>query len=635
MGPLTCFKRSGAQGCIGLRPAIYFLCAITLGCLSCKQQGEQHRAAGTAVSFRAAGPQAQTAEPADSPADARRGVEKALQRLPQCESLARFRAFALEEAEEDDRIALLQWTPPKQVTRAQRSAVQKVMRRYLTLCGTPEVVQLTCELLRFETVADGTAAADSPSLQAMRRFVQAFAQRADLQMQTYAAGSVWELSLGHGPHNLALVSHADVAPVGPGWTQAPFKPQVVQGRLYGRGSEANKGPLAASLVVLRTLSQMGLVPPGRVSLLIGTGAEQDWSGMQSFVKKEPAARQTLVLDGVFPLSHAEQGTVHWALAAPMAVRKKSTQTFIEDVEAGLSGLQVPGMAKLRLRVGASADAGAAKPGRRGEVIQNPAAQRRVLIKTLRTACASEQLMRDSRAKASDSPLAVCDLDAEGATRTVTLKVFGATASTAYAEQGDNALSRLARICQRLDLAPNGAASLLQAIHKTMAQDDRGRPLGLAVTQLVPTQFNVLGGQAHLEVTLHRPGALSRAAFAGQLDAALQGLQRSVDARITCPWAPSIGDATVPQAHDHLVESLVSLFEGAWEQQQQQQHATAAQLKPQTLVESTYAQLFAGAVTFGPRLPGATVQARRADEFIEVSTLSLLLQVYSGALLQLE
>ncbi len=69
---------------------------------------------------------------------------------------------------------------------------------------------------------------------------------------------------GPDPDRLTLIvnGHLDVVPVGAdGWSHDPFDPQVIDGRLYGRGTADMKGGIAAAVSALEVLDRAG-VPPG-------------------------------------------------------------------------------------------------------------------------------------------------------------------------------------------------------------------------------------------------------------------------------------------------------------------------------------------------------------------------------------
>lgn len=67
---------------------------------------------------------------------------------------------------------------------------------------------------------------------------------------------------GPGPRPTLIVNgHLDVVPVLlDAWTQDPFSPTVVDGRLYGRGSADMKGGIAAAVCALDALARSGRAP---------------------------------------------------------------------------------------------------------------------------------------------------------------------------------------------------------------------------------------------------------------------------------------------------------------------------------------------------------------------------------------
>ncbi|HET6346875.1 MAG TPA: M20/M25/M40 family metallo-hydrolase, partial [Myxococcota bacterium] len=269
-----------------------------------------------------------------------------------CRDMASFRAHLLQTVDAPDRSVVEAWHPPRPVARAARPFVEAMARRYMKECGGHETVELTQQLIAFGTVSTQQSPHDGADFKTMAAFLREWSRKANLRFDVFGNNDAWEVSFGAGPRNLAFVAHADVVPPGTGWTRSPFKAEILDGKLYGRGAEDDKGPLAAALVAMRTLAVTGLPPPGRLTTIIGTGEENDWIGMERYVRATPRARTTLSLDADFPVTVAENGLVAWHLGAPMSsTTARPTRPRILEARAGDLLTQVPSTATAVIKPG--------------------------------------------------------------------------------------------------------------------------------------------------------------------------------------------------------------------------------------------------------------------------------------------
>ncbi len=112
-----------------------------------------------------------------------------------------------------------------------------------------ELVTLTCDLMRFESVAERP-----DQLEAVISYVTAYlADLPDLALERSAVGGKHALVVALRPTRtpaLMLNGHLDVVVGRP----AQFTPEVRDGRIYGRGSQDMKGSCAVMLRLLRDLA---------------------------------------------------------------------------------------------------------------------------------------------------------------------------------------------------------------------------------------------------------------------------------------------------------------------------------------------------------------------------------------------
>ena len=72
---------------------------------------------------------------------------------------------------------------------------------------------------------------------------------------------------------IGVLGHLDVVPEGDGWTYHPYGAEIHQGKIYGRGTVDDKGPIIAALYGLKAIKDAGLKLSKRVRILFGTNEE--------------------------------------------------------------------------------------------------------------------------------------------------------------------------------------------------------------------------------------------------------------------------------------------------------------------------------------------------------------------------
>ncbi|KAK8778812.1 hypothetical protein V5799_019850 [Amblyomma americanum] len=109
-------------------------------------------------------------------------------------------------------------------------------------------------------------------------------------------------STNHDPKRKTLLvyGHLDVQPAhkDDGWETEPFQPVEKDGRLYGRGTAHNKGPLTACIWALCAFLQSAGRPPLNVRLLIDNMQEVDSQGMAAYLKSDKRSEYLKAVDYV-------------------------------------------------------------------------------------------------------------------------------------------------------------------------------------------------------------------------------------------------------------------------------------------------------------------------------------------------
>jgi succinyl-diaminopimelate desuccinylase len=114
--------------------------------------------------------------------------------------------------------------------------------------------------------------------------------------------------IGQGEQMIGVLGHLDVVPVGDlsAWDSLPFEPEIRDGRLYGRGTQDDKGPTLAALFAVKALLQSGVVLTKRIRFIFGTDEETLWRCIERYLEKEEIPQCGFTPDASFPLIHAEK-----------------------------------------------------------------------------------------------------------------------------------------------------------------------------------------------------------------------------------------------------------------------------------------------------------------------------------------
>lgn len=121
--------------------------------------------------------------------------------------------------------------------------------------------------------------------------------------------------IGAGEQLVGVLGHLDV--VHPGnlvdWATDPFDPVERAGRLYGRGTQDDKGPMLAALFAAKALLDAGLSFNKRLRFIFGADEETLWRCINRYKEKEEWPDLGFSPDSKFPLTYAEKGLLQLQL----------------------------------------------------------------------------------------------------------------------------------------------------------------------------------------------------------------------------------------------------------------------------------------------------------------------------------
>lgn len=201
-----------------------------------------------------------------------------------------------------------------------------------------EMIETLQKVLRFETVTTdalpgmpfGKNNADCLA------YVLKKARKWDLSPTT--ATTTRDISICRRRQNaevFGVLGHLDVVPVTEGWIAPPFGGEIIDGKIYGRGTMDDKGPMIACLYAAKALKMSGFRPRRTLRLIFGCDEENNMACIKYYKTKVKMPDLAISPDGDFPVINVEKGIY----AMELDVGKVSDAVL--DISAGSRTNVVP------------------------------------------------------------------------------------------------------------------------------------------------------------------------------------------------------------------------------------------------------------------------------------------------------
>lgn len=107
---------------------------------------------------------------------------------------------------------------------------------------------------------------------------------------------------------LGILGHLDVVPSkAEEWLYPPYAAEIHDGKLYGRGTMDDKGPMIACLYAVKALKEAGFTPSKTIRLIFGCDEESGMQCVEHYFSKMPYPTVSFSPDGDFPVINREKG----------------------------------------------------------------------------------------------------------------------------------------------------------------------------------------------------------------------------------------------------------------------------------------------------------------------------------------
>ena len=398
-------------------------------------------------------------------------------------------------------------------------------------------------------------------------------------------GYVGVIDLNQQETALHILGHLDVVDAGEGWTvTSAFEPKLVDGLLYGRGTDDDKGPMVAALLAMKAVKDLGLPLQKNVRMILGTDEETGFRDINWYYARHPYAPYTISPDADFPIINIEKG--HYQPTFTAAWEQETALPRVTSLTGGPRLNMVPPKAQA-LVAGLT-----------------PAA-----IQTACDALALEPEITFTLTPREDGVHSLCS---------------GVGAHGSTPEEGHNAQTALVALLAALPLADCPSTRAIRALRDLFPHGDfTGQALGIA-------QQDDLSG--HLSLAFTRI-TLDDTGLEGRFDSRTPLCANDENTRLVAETALAKAGFTVtgeidPPHHVPAEDPFIQVLAKCYEMYSgRESHCVA-------IGGGTYVHGIPGGVAFGASMPGFVSNLHGPDERVNVKDLLTAAKIYAQVILEL-
>ena len=388
---------------------------------------------------------------------------------------------------------------------------------------------------------------------------------------------------------LGIPVHLDVVPEGSDWTYEPFTAEIIDGKMYGRGTTDNKNSVVAIFFALKALKESGFIPSKNIRIILGLDEETGWKGMKKYLEKVTPPDFGFVPDADFPAINGEKGIIEFELAKKLAKTNEKGIT-IRKIEGGNAPNMVPDYARAVIMDQVNDDFDAVKDA-----------------------------IADFRSRRGYK------INGKGVGKAFEIITHGLSAHGSMPETGLNAISIMMLFLSELKIANESLKEFIDFYNEKIGFDTDGAGLGIALSDEPSGNLSLniglvdMDGEAIiLTCDARYPVTMTEDNVYDALAPILPTYNLGIVKKNSKPsiYMPVDGE---------FISTLMDVYK---------ENTGDSSSTPIVIGGGTYARAIPNAVAFGPRFPGSPDLMHQKDEYVKIDDLIKAACIYADAIYRL-
>ena len=382
------------------------------------------------------------------------------------------------------------------------------------------------------------------------------------------------IDMGEGKETLGILAHVDVVPEGDNWTYPPYSGTIADGKIYGRGTLDDKGPAIISLFAMKVIADLGIKLNKKIRMILGADEESGSACLKYYFGelKMPYPDIAFTPDSSFPVTYAEKGSVR------VKIKKKFSTLKDVVIKGGNAFNSVPNEAN-----------GVIPVDMLGEVKNKN----------------KVEFVKEGNV----------------------YRIFsaGIPAHGAHPEKGYNAISALFEVLKDIEVKNEELKGLVAFFDKFIKMETDGKSFGVKCTDGETGDLTLNLGKINLENNELEIWIDMRVPVKVKNEQIIETIKKNTE---DYGYEFLLHSNTQPlyvAKDSFLVSTLMNIYK-------ELTGDNAAQ--PVAIGGGTYAKYAKNAVAFGALLPDQEDRMHQRDEYLEISKIDKLLQIYVEAIYRL-
>lgn len=385
---------------------------------------------------------------------------------------------------------------------------------------------------------------------------------------------------GTGDEMIAVLGHLDVVPEGEGWTYPPYAAEIHDGKIFGRGTTDDKGPLIGALYALRAIKDLNIPLKRRVRVFFGLNEETGSQCVKHYVEKgEEMPVCGFTPDAEYPIINGEKGIVTCKYKRKL---DQEGNIILKSIRGGIAANVVPDYAEALITMS-----------------KNDIKRIKKLAEDLEGIAIEEN---------EDCLL---------------IKSYGISAHGSTPENGKNAISHLFLFLAKLKFTGD-TKELIDFINKYIGLDLNGKNLGINLEDDISGKFIfnlgvVLGNTDEISIDINMRYPVTKT-YEDFIEIFKNKMELGKFKEIFLRHKKSL----YVSPETEFIKKLQKVYE-------EKVGGTADLI---SIGGGTYAKAMKNIVAFGPIFKGEPMVEHKPDEYIEINSLIKNVQIMAAAIKEL-